>query len=262
MATEPAPAPAPAPAAALTALQKCDAFVDSVLKEVNTVQYLIWSINKIGGSMSRQHIKCIDVPPVHEVPAAQPTTSKAGETGGASAVKPSGGIARDTVQAGYIWAPTMKGLSRGDIVLRADKVTSKENAERSLRHELVHAYDDTRGVIDPQDCLHHACSEIRAARLSGDCLGLEVKHNWTDPMSSGLQCVRRRAVLAVENNPVCKDFSERAVEKTFPKCYSDYEPFVAPIYGMGNYGFQSVNMETGEFEGGYFQRWKDLSKKK
>lgn len=235
-----------------SALQKCESFIDDVLKEVNTIQYLVWSINNIGGSMSRNHIKCMDVAPVVDGGAV----SSGGKTGS------SDGITKNSVQAGYIWSPTVRGISRGEIVLRADKITTKETAERSLRHELVHAYDDTRGIIDPQDCLHHACSEIRAARLSGDCLGLEVKHNWTDPMSSGLQCVRRRAVLAVENNPVCKDFSERAVEKTFPKCYSDYEPFVAPIYGMGNYGFKSVNIDSGLFEGGYFQRWKDLSSKK
>jgi mitochondrial inner membrane protease ATP23 len=248
----------------LTAVQQCEAFIDDIIKEVNTVQYLIWSINRIGGTITRQHIKCIDV---QDDVGAPPTSSadKNDAAGDDSSVAnsrpPAHGIAKHSVQAGYIWSPTMKGIERGEIVLRADKITSKETAERSVRHELVHAYDDARGFIDPQNCLHHACSEIRAARLSGDCLGLEVKHNWTDPMSSGLQCIRRRAILAVENNPVCKDFSERAVEKTFPKCYSDYEPFVAPIYGMGNYGFQSVNLESGEFEGGYFQRWKELSKK-
>ncbi|CUG06195.1 aminomethyltransferase, mitochondrial, putative [Bodo saltans] len=257
-------------ASSLSAIQRCEAFIDDIIKEVNTVQYLMWSINNIGGSISRHHIKCIDVqepsPPI--AVAATDVTATSSVQPAAKASPPQlpaaarEGIAKSSVQAGYIWSPTMKGIERGQIVLRADKITSKETAERSLRHELVHAYDDARGFIDPQDCLHHACSEIRAARLSGDCLGLEVKHNWTDPMSSGLQCVRRRAILAVENNPVCKDFSERAVEKTFPKCYSDYEPFVAPIYGMGNYGFQSVNLETGEFEGGYFQRWKEMSSKK
>ncbi|KAL8540273.1 hypothetical protein ACS0TY_001749 [Phlomoides rotata] len=37
-------------------------------------------------------------------------------------------------------------------------------------HELIHAYDDCRAAnLDWSDCAHHACTEIRAAHLSGDC---------------------------------------------------------------------------------------------
>lgn len=221
-------------------LLQCEKFIDDVVAEVNTVQYLMWTINEIGGRMDRSMIKCIE----------------------SDAARNDGSVASSAVQAGYLWGPSGKSLKKGEIALRADKITSKELAERNLRHELIHAFDDARGFVDPQDCLHHACSEIRAARLSGDCLGYEVAQNWSDPMSSGLQCVRRRAVVAVDSNPVCRSFAERAVEKMFPKCYGDNEPFVAPIYGMGNYGYQSLNMTTGELEGGYFQRWKDMKHKK
>ena len=33
----------------------------------------------------------------------------------------------------------------------------------------VHAFDDCRAKVDWSNCVHHACSEIRAANLSGDC---------------------------------------------------------------------------------------------
>jgi inner membrane protease ATP23 len=39
----------------------------------------------------------------------------------------------------------------------------------TLTHELVHAYDHCRAYVDWTNCVHHACSEVRAANLSGDC---------------------------------------------------------------------------------------------
>jgi hypothetical protein len=38
-----------------------------------------------------------------------------------------------------------------------------------LTHELLHAYDHCRAHIDPTNLAHHACMEVRAASLSGDC---------------------------------------------------------------------------------------------
>jgi inner membrane protease ATP23 len=108
--------------------------------------------------------------------------------------------------------------------------------ERALRHELVHAYDDTRGHVEPTNCYHHACSEVRAARLSGDCLVQQEarRGNVGNLVSGGRDCVLRRAALAVEQNPMCKGFGGRAVDVVFGRCYVDYEPFVAPIYTMGS----------------------------
>lgn len=44
----------------------------------------------------------------------------------------------------------------------------QEEISHALTHELVHAYDHCRAAsLDWSDCRHHACSEIRAAMLSG-----------------------------------------------------------------------------------------------
>ena len=40
---------------------------------------------------------------------------------------------------------------------------------RAVAHELVHAFDSCRAALDPRDCSHVACTEVRAANLSGDC---------------------------------------------------------------------------------------------
>ena len=52
---------------------------------------------------------------------------------------------------------------------------SRAALERTLTHELVHAYDDAEGLrgrkppLDWSDCQQRACTEVRAAALSGDC---------------------------------------------------------------------------------------------
>ena len=41
--------------------------------------------------------------------------------------------------------------------------------ETVLTHELIHAYDHCRAEIDVSNLKHHACMEVRASNLSGDC---------------------------------------------------------------------------------------------
>lgn len=41
--------------------------------------------------------------------------------------------------------------------------------DETLTHELVHSYDHCRAHVDWNDLTHLACSEIRAANLSGEC---------------------------------------------------------------------------------------------
>ncbi|EER06092.1 kub3-prov protein, putative [Perkinsus marinus ATCC 50983] len=48
---------------------------------------------------------------------------------------------------------------------------------RILAHELVHAFDFARAKIDTANIDHIACTEIRAANLSGEC---ELWTKWTD----------------------------------------------------------------------------------
>ncbi len=38
-----------------------------------------------------------------------------------------------------------------------------------LAHELIHVFDECRANVDWNNLNHHACSEVRAANLSGDC---------------------------------------------------------------------------------------------
>nr|CCC93752.1 unnamed protein product [Trypanosoma congolense IL3000] len=218
----------------------CEAAVDEVLATVNTVQYLIKSIEEITNTpFLRERIKCVSG--VH--------SGSGNDNGG-------GGFADGSSAAGYLWRRMDEHCDKGDILLVEEHIVPEKTGaapimvpdkkilaavERNLRHELIHAFDDARGVVEASDCTHQACSEIRAARLSGDCfVGQELSRGRLDFFRGGMQCVRRRAVLAVDKNPICRSFSERAVELVFKRCYSDYEPFAAPLYSMGSYGDENL----------------------
>lgn len=242
----------------------CNSAVDYTLKHVNTIQFVVQSIEQITGEkFTRDRIKCV---------------SSSSVTENENRFKVKGFVSPESnkVSAGYMWRDAARpnwesekeGVRKGDIVLLEDlflpslvaqqhlfhTAHKTENpftetvleksmrfvlrqVEKNLRHELIHAFDDARGEVHPWNCLHQACSEIRAARLSGDCFIGEEMKNWRfNIFKSGKECVRRQATLAVETNPLCRGFSERAVEKIFPQCYFDYEPFLAPIYTMGSHG--------------------------
>jgi len=136
---------------------------------------------------------------------------------------------------------------------------------RAVAHELVHAYDSCRAKVDPDDCRHVACTEVRAANLSGDCdFGPELgRVGPSRLLLSGLAahqqaCVRRRAQLSLSMHPKCisqtipssssastprvnrdthggvvggggKGGDDEMVVKTvasvFDACYSDWAPF-------------------------------------
>lgn len=96
-----------------------------------------------------------------------------------------------------------------------------------LTHELIHVFDFCRAHVDMDNCRHHACTEIRAANLSGDCL-------WTAELKRGKfasstdhhnTCVRRRATISVEHNPSCTGRGARYVDNVFDRCLRDHEPF-------------------------------------
>ncbi|KAJ1395689.1 Peptidase M76, ATP23 [Sesbania bispinosa] len=63
------------------------------------------------------------------------------------------------------------GYIRGEgIVVCSNETESQDGVNQVIIHELIHAFDDCRAAnLDWTDCAHHACSEIRAGHLSGDC---------------------------------------------------------------------------------------------
>ncbi|RHY33018.1 hypothetical protein DYB32_001945 [Aphanomyces invadans] len=131
------------------------------------------------------------------------------------------------------------------VVLCQNHIKDQEWMDRTLAHELIHAYDHCRAQVDwKTDCDAHACSEIRAAALSGDCdwhlevfrghFNIAKQHqvrssfldmNHLIKMVLAQVCVRRRAELSLKYNPMCTGKETSCVDKVFETCYKDHFPF-------------------------------------
>ena len=57
-----------------------------------------------------------------------------------------------------------------EIYLCQQHLRNETHAHESMVHELIHAVDMCRTKMDPiNNCIHLACTEIRAENLSGEC---------------------------------------------------------------------------------------------
>ncbi|PON39669.1 Peptidase M76, ATP [Trema orientale] len=75
------------------------------------------------------------------------------------------------IEAVYCDKQIAGGYVRGEgIRVCSNHMTIQDEVNQVVIHELIHAYDDCRAAnLDWANCAHHACSEIRAGHLSGDC---------------------------------------------------------------------------------------------
>ncbi|GAA5838936.1 hypothetical protein JCM3766R1_004533 [Sporobolomyces carnicolor] len=131
--------------------------------------------------------------------------------------------------------PTMAGgySSELGVLLCQNRFMGKPHMQDALAHELVHAYDDRRfkprgGKTWAEDLRAHACTEIRAENLSGDCKwGREFSRQNFSFTKQHQACVRRRAILSVTANPNCKsrEQAEQAVNEVWESCWPDTRPF-------------------------------------
>uniref|UniRef100_A0A1A8KGC3 Mitochondrial inner membrane protease ATP23 n=1 Tax=Nothobranchius kuhntae TaxID=321403 RepID=A0A1A8KGC3_NOTKU len=114
------------------------------------------------------------------------------------------------------------------VVLCQNNIHQQAHMNRVVTHELIHAFDHCRAHVDWFNNFRHlACSEIRAANLSGDCsftneasrfnLGLKEHHQ---------ECVRGRAlrsILAVRK--ISREEAQKIVDEVFDSCFNDHAPF-------------------------------------
>ncbi|KAI0081177.1 metalloprotease ATP23 [Panus rudis PR-1116 ss-1] len=116
----------------------------------------------------------------------------------------------------------------GVVVMCQGKFFNKRHMEDTLVHELIHMYDHCKFKVDWTNLKHHACSEIRANSLSGDCrYTRELRRGFVSFSKQHQACVRRRAILSVRANPACPDeaTAERAVNEVWESCFNDTRPF-------------------------------------
>ncbi|KAM9704961.1 mitochondrial inner membrane protease ATP23 homolog isoform 2-T2 [Menidia menidia] len=126
------------------------------------------------------------------------------------------------------------------IVLCQNNIHQQPHMTRVVTHELVHAFDHCRAHVHWfSDLRHLACSEVRAANLSGDCsfsteagrlnFGLKQHHQ---------ACVRGRALRSILTvRKISREEAERIVDQVFQSCFNDHEPFGRIPHSQKDAGF-------------------------
>eukprot|EP00041_Stephanoeca_diplocostata_P032957 m.1075344 g.1075344 ORF g.1075344 m.1075344 type:complete len:199 (+) comp24239_c1_seq4:191-787(+) len=117
---------------------------------------------------------------------------------------------------------------RNEVVLCQNNIVSERDMADVMTHELIHAFDHCRGKVDFKNLEHLACTEIRAANLSGDCF---MWKEWFNRLNFGLKgqqakCVRRKAarsIVAITDGDYDKAYE--AIDKVWDTCYHNTEPF-------------------------------------
>ncbi|OAY25620.1 mitochondrial inner membrane protease ATP23 [Manihot esculenta] len=121
------------------------------------------------------------------------------------------------------------GYVRGEgIMVCSNHMNVQDEVNQVVMHELIHAYDDCRAAnLDWANCAHHACSEIRAGHLSGDChYKRELLRGYMKIRGHEQECVRRRVMKSVIANPYCSEAAAKdAMEAVWDVCYNDTKPF-------------------------------------
>ncbi len=110
-------------------------------------------------------------------------------------------------------------------------IQSSTQVEDALSHELIHAIDDCRvRGFDEHNCRHVACSEIRAANLSGECRWTRelLRGNFTQFAGAHDVCVRRRARLSMLHNvKACHGCDiDKILDDAWDACLADTSPFI------------------------------------
>lgn len=195
---QPSAAPSQPGAASQSAWRKCVRFADYARKSSPRVTSLLRKLDTRGCALAADPIVCEDV------------------FDGAPLV---GGY--DSIRKLVVMNPSVP-----------EGALNQSEWTRTITHELIHAWDHCRAVVEPANCRHIACTEIRAANLSGDCdLGAEFTRGGVrDFTVRGHQqkCVRRRAELSLSAHPHCVAAArgvKATVDDVWEPCYKDVSPF-------------------------------------
>ncbi|XP_057857121.1 mitochondrial inner membrane protease ATP23 isoform X1 [Cryptomeria japonica] len=138
-------------------------------------------------------------------------------------------VGRDFFKAEKCGQSVSGGYQPGHgIEVCSNHVTLQDEVNQVIIHELIHAYDECRVAnLDWSNCAHHACSEIRAGHLSGDChFKRELLRGYFTLRGHEQECVKRRVLKSVNRNPSCsEEASKEAMEAVWDICYNDTKPF-------------------------------------
>ncbi|KAL0858185.1 hypothetical protein Bca101_063339 [Brassica carinata] len=133
------------------------------------------------------------------------------------------------VKAVVCTGPVAGGFTKGrGITVCSNYLTIQDEVNQVVIHELIHAYDECRAKnLDWSNCAHHACSEIRAGHLSGDChFKRELLRGFMKLRGHEQECIKRRVLKSLRGNPYCSEVAAKdAMEAVWDTCYNDTKPF-------------------------------------
>jgi len=148
---------------------RCVAYIDYALARSPFVKFMTRALEQAGCPFSREHFICEPCDNRNLAGGFVPT--------GASPAAVAGETADGRPLIPRVHHPLGCAFGRAaGVVLCENHSLSQSDVNDVVTHELIHAFDHCRAKVDWDDCVHHACSEIRAANLSGDCFfGKEVR---------------------------------------------------------------------------------------
>lgn len=113
------------------------------------------------------------------------------------------------------------------IVICQNNCSSRGQILNTLTHEMIHMFDYCRAKFDFDNLEHIACSEIRASNLTYCSVLDRLKDGKFDIKKSHEDCVKETAFKSVAAYAPDTDPAKVAeiVDKVFPVCYNDLEPF-------------------------------------
>mmetsp|Transcript_23457 Transcript_23457/g.56639 ORF Transcript_23457/g.56639 Transcript_23457/m.56639 type:complete len:252 (-) Transcript_23457:1097-1852(-) len=210
--------------------ETCEKYVKKGLNRNVTVQFLYERLLQLGCSPPENLIRCLDCKDsqrgggfgaVEEIDVASKKINK------------NDSCAQSKKEIDALLAKQRDGGATlrlvPEIYLCQQHLRDETHAQEAMVHELIHAVDMCRTKMDPiKNCIHLACTEIRAENLSGECHWLREMQNGrmlTNVVGHGAKCVKRRAQLSVKANPNCADKAEEYVDAAFERCYKDTFPF-------------------------------------
>ena len=156
--------------------EKCEQYVKNGLKRDVTVQFLFERLLQLGCRPPDDLIRCVDCGTkpvaggfgvVEEIDVSDSSYSSSRK------VNPSA-CAQTQKEINTLISKQNDGKAKlkllPDIFLCQQNIQNETHARESMAHELIHAIDMCRTKMDPiNNCIHMACTEIRAENLAGEC---------------------------------------------------------------------------------------------
>ena len=151
--------------------EKCEQYVKNGLKRDKTVQFLYERLLQLGCRPPDDLIRCVDC-------GTKPVAGGFGVVEeidiSDSARKVDTSCAQTQEEINKLIAKQKDGKATlkllPDIFLCQQNIQNETHARESMTHELIHAIDMCRTKMDPiNNCIHMACTEIRAENLAGEC---------------------------------------------------------------------------------------------